>query len=69
MKTSLFARHDIVKMSNGFNFYMLLCGNSALKLSPMNSTMAYYVHVCLHNAAKHVHYITSDYNLKLSKYR
>jgi hypothetical protein len=34
-----------------FNFYML-CGNNALKQKTVHSSMAYYVHVLLYNAAK-----------------
>jgi hypothetical protein len=36
-----------------FNFYTLLCGNNALKQKTVHSSMAYYVHVLLYNAAKH----------------
>jgi hypothetical protein len=38
--------------SLNFNFYMLLCGNNALKQKADHSSMAYYVHVLLYNAAK-----------------
>jgi hypothetical protein len=35
-----------------FKFYMLLCGNNALEQKTVHSSMAYYVHVLLYNAAK-----------------
>jgi hypothetical protein len=44
--------------------YMLLCGNKALKQNTAHSSMVYYVHALLYNAAKQVfHYIKSYYNL------
>jgi hypothetical protein len=39
--------------------YMQLCGNNTLKLYTVHSSMAYYVHILLYNAAEHIslHYI------------
>jgi NADH:ubiquinone oxidoreductase subunit 3 (subunit A) len=36
------------------NFYMFLCGNNASKQKTAHSSMAFYVHVLLYNAAKHM---------------
>jgi hypothetical protein len=54
MATPLFALlvHQIVKTSNGLNFCVLLCGNNAMIQKTVHSSMACYVHVLLHNAAK-----------------
>jgi hypothetical protein len=35
-----------------FNFYMLLCGNNALKQKTVHPSVAYYVNVLLYDAAK-----------------
>jgi predicted membrane protein len=42
---------NIIKVSNNFNFCMLLCGNNALKQKIVHSSMVYYVCVLLYNAA------------------
>lgn len=39
---------------HNFNFYVLLCGNNALKQKTIYSLMACYVHVLLYNAAKQI---------------
>jgi hypothetical protein len=38
---------------------MLLCGNNALKEKTVHSSMPYYVHVLLYNAAKHLDYVVT----------
>jgi hypothetical protein len=43
---------------------MLLCGSNALEQKTVNSSMAYYMHALLYNAAKQMfHYIKSHYIL------
>lgn len=39
---------------HNFNFYVLLCGNNALKQKTIYSFMACCVHVLLYNAAKQI---------------
>jgi hypothetical protein len=41
----------VMLLKETFNFYMLLCGNSALKHNIIHSPTACYVHVLLYNAA------------------
>jgi hypothetical protein len=54
MVISLFIIHYIIKTSNNFNFYMLVCANNTLKQEIVHYSMAYYVQVRLYKAAKHV---------------
>jgi hypothetical protein len=52
------ATWDIIAVAMGmllkdaFNCYMLLCGDDAQKQKAVHSSMAWYVHVLVYNAAK-----------------
>jgi hypothetical protein len=52
------ATWDIIAVAMGmllkdaFNCYMLLCANDAQKQKAVHSSMAWYVHVLVYNAAK-----------------
>jgi hypothetical protein len=52
MEWSLFAQHEIAKLSNNFQMFMLFCENNPMNQKTINSSMTYYVHVLVYNTAK-----------------
>jgi hypothetical protein len=51
-QTPLITVTMVMLLKDALNFYILLCGNNALKEKTVNSSMACYVHVLPNNTAK-----------------